>query len=168
MGVIRRNFKTCPVQFKSQLYKSLILPKLMYGSAAWYPSTKDEKHLDMIQRSAARLCFNNYSRKASVIEMLHRLDWPSLEVNRLVVRLSLMYRISHNLVDIKWEDHLNKPSRNTRRHHRLSYIQIAAKSSTYANSFFPWTIPHWSSLPHNILSIDKYDLFNSALRIHFR
>ena len=80
MGVFRRNFKACSVDVKSRLYQSLIQPKSTYVPAAWYPSTKEEEeHLDMIQRSAARLCFNDYSRESSVTKMLEKLEWTSLE-----------------------------------------------------------------------------------------
>ncbi|XP_072046528.1 NXPE family member 3-like [Amphiura filiformis] len=73
----RRNFKACPTYIKSRLYLSLI----------------EERHqLDMIQRSAARLCYNNYSREASVTQMLNQLEWPSLDTCRLITRLSLILR----------------------------------------------------------------------------
>ncbi|XP_072052018.1 uncharacterized protein [Amphiura filiformis] len=148
LGVIRRNFKACPTYIKSRLYLSLIQPKLTYGSAAWIPSTNEERHqLDMIQRSAARLCYNNYSREASVTQMLNQLEWPSLDTCRLITRLSLMYRITHNLVDIDWQDHLTRPTRMTRRHHPSSYMQIRVNSATSRKQLFPWTIPHWNGLP---------------------
>ena len=168
MGVIRRNFKACSVDVKSRLYQSLIQPKLTYGSAAWYPSTKEEEHLlDMIQRSAARLCFNDYSRESSVTQMLEKLEWTSLEDCRRITRLSMMYRITHDLVDIDWKDFLTKPTRPTRRHHPTSYMQIQVKSAPYANSFFPWTIPLWNSLPHDILDITDYQTFKTAIKTHF-
>jgi len=169
MGVIRRNFRACSTDVKSRLYQSLIQPKLNYGSAAWYPSTKEEKHLlDMIQRSAARLCFNDYSRDSSVTQMLYKLDWTSLETCRQITRLIMMYRITHNLVDIPWQDHLTKPTRPTRRYHPSSYMQTQVRSSTYANSFFPWTTPHWNSLPHSVLDITDYQAFKNTLKTHFK
>ena len=42
MGIIRMNFKACSIDVKSILYQSVIQTKLTYGSAAWYPSTKEE------------------------------------------------------------------------------------------------------------------------------
>ena len=129
MGVIRRNFKACSVDVKSRLYQSLIKPKLTYGSAAWYPSTEEKEHLlDMIQRSAARLCFSDYSRESSVTQMLEKLEWTSLEDCKRITRLSMMYRITHDLVDIDWKDFMTKPIRPARRHHPTSYTMYANTS----------------------------------------
>ena len=115
---------------------------------------KEEEHLlDMIQRSAARLCFNDYSRESSVTQMLEKLEWTSLEDCRRITRLSMMFRITHDLVDIDWKDFMTKSTRPTRKHHPTSYMKIQVKSAPYANSFFPWTIPLWNSLPHDILDI---------------
>lgn len=169
LGVIRRNFKACTKDVKSRLYLSLIQPRLVYGSAAWIPSTNEEKHtLDMIQRSAARLCFNNYSREESVTQMLTQLEWPSLDICRRTTRINMMFRITHDLVDISWSEYLTRPTRLTRRHHPLSYMQIQVSSTVYANSFFPWTIPHWNNLPRHILDMTDYEKFKTAIKDHYK
>ena len=80
-GIIRRNFRNVSVDCKSKLYDSLVRPKIEYANSAWYPYLKkDIHHLDMIQHSVARLCFNNYSKEPGVVtDMLHKLEWPSLK-----------------------------------------------------------------------------------------
>ena len=122
----------------------------------------------MIQRSAARLCFNNYSREVSVTRMIENLDWFSVDDYRLITRLKMMFRITHNLVDIDHGNHLTKPTRQTRQTHPFSYIQAQTSSTVYANSFFPWTIPHWNSLPNELLDITDYDSFKDSLKDHFK
>jgi hypothetical protein len=168
LGVIRRNFRSCSQDVKSKLYLSIVQPKMEYGSASWHPITKQDTHkLDMIQRSAARMCMNDYSRESSVTKMLANLEWTDLNVRRLIIRLNMMYKISHNLVDIDWFNHLNKPQRKLKRTHALSYQRLSAKSCTYDLSFFPWTIKYWNDLPHNILDATSLATFKTELKKHF-
>ena len=70
--------------------------------------------LERVQRKAARFYLQNYNRTASIIDMLRELEWDNLEMRRKKDRLlSLMYKLSHSLVDIKTR---------TRRSHALKYI----------------------------------------------
>ena len=164
IGVVRRNFKSCSRDIKSKLYLSLVQPKLEYGSAAWHPITKQDSHrLDMIQRSAARMCMNDYSRESSVTEMLNDLKWTSLENRRTITRLILMFKISHNLVDIDWQDHLTKPKRLLKNTHALSYQRQQSRTRIRELSFFPWTTKAWNGLPHGILDSTKLTSFKTEL-----
>ena len=104
LGVMRRNFRSCSCDIKSKLNLSLVQPKLEYGSATWYPITKQDTHLlDMIQRSAARLCMNDYLRESRVTSILKDLEWQSLDTRHALTPLVLMFKISHCLVDIVWQ-----------------------------------------------------------------
>ena len=70
LGIIRRNFRNVSVDCKSKIYNSLVRPKIEYANSTWYPYLQKDRHtvhrLDMIQHSAARLCFNNYSKEPGV------------------------------------------------------------------------------------------------------
>ena len=49
----------------------LVRPQLEYASVVWDPYTQaNQDELEMVQRRAARFVFNNYSRDASVSEMI--------------------------------------------------------------------------------------------------
>ena len=48
---------------------------------------------------------NNYNRTASVTEMLHQLQWDSLEARRNNLRVISLYKIINKLVDIFREEH---------------------------------------------------------------
>ena len=168
IGVIRRNFKTCTPDVKSRLYLSLVQPKLEYGSVAWSPMTKQETHqLDMVQRTAARMCLNDYSRYSSVTSMLQSLNWQSLDTRRKITRLSMMFKISHNLVDINWSDHLCKPQRQLKHTHSLTYQRRNVNSTVLESSFFPWTTKLWNDLPHELLDSPKLSTFKTGLNNHF-
>ena len=55
----------------------------------------------MVQRRAARFVFNAYQPIAPVTKMINNLGWEKLETRRLKARLTMMYKIKHNLVAIK-------------------------------------------------------------------
>ena len=145
IGVIRRNFKACTPDVKSRLYLSLVQPKLEYGTAAWYPSTQKEKlQLDKVQKSAARMCLSDYSWESSVSAMIKSLKWTDLETRRTMVRLALMYKVNHNIVDIDWKPHLTRPIRNTRCTHPSTFKTKHNLNETLtASSRAPWTAKHW-------------------------
>ncbi|XP_072022157.1 uncharacterized protein [Amphiura filiformis] len=158
-GIIRRNFKSCSRNVKSRLYQSLVRPKLEYGVCGWAPFTEGEKkQLEGIQRFAARMCCNNYTRKASVTAMLQELGWPLLETRRTIARLNMLYKITHELVDVQRE--LKTQTRTHRRSHQYSYHRVHAKSKVYSTSFYPSTIPHWNDLPEAIINITKLEHYS--------
>ena len=107
-GIIRRNFRNVSVDCKSELYDSLVRPKIEYANFAWYPYLKkDMHHLDMIQHSAARLCFNNYSKEPGVVtDMFNKLEWPSLKGRRILSQLSMFHQIVYQTVDIDKDSYL--------------------------------------------------------------
>ena len=161
-GIIRRNFKSCSSKIKSRLYQSLVRPKLEFGVCGWSTFTDEErKQLEGIQRYAARMCCNNYTRTASVTEMMENLKWPLLEKRRLIARLTMLYKITHGLVDIQHD--LKPQSRNHRRSHQFSYHRPIAKTKFYSTSFYPSTLPHWNNLPESIVSLPKLNHFKEAM-----
>ena len=106
LGVIRRNFRTASAECKAKLYCSLVRPILEYANSAWYPYLqKDKRRLDMVQRSAARICYNNYLREPGVF-ILSKLEWPSLEGRRTLSRMSMFHRVVYGSVDIGRESYL--------------------------------------------------------------
>ena len=64
-------------------YQMYIRPICEYAAVIWSPHLQTNIHqIEMIQRKAARLIFNDYSRHSSVTAMLTALDWKSLEKRR--------------------------------------------------------------------------------------
>ena len=106
-GLIKRNLWNCPRKVRETAYTSIVRPKLEYASASWDPHyKKDISTLERVQRKAARFCLQNFSKTAGVTDMLPDLKWDTLETRRKKNRLTLMYKLSHNLVDINAEEHL--------------------------------------------------------------
>ena len=65
-------------------------------------SNKDK--IKKVQRRAARFVLNSFRRKASVSEMLHALDWQSLNSQRQDQCLVLFYKIINGLASVETED----------------------------------------------------------------
>ena len=102
LGVIRRNLNKCPTHIKAVAYTSLVRPILEYASAAWdLHSQNNINTLERIQRQAARFCKNNYSREpGSVTKLLQELGWETLQARRKHKRITTLYKMEHNIIDI--------------------------------------------------------------------
>ena len=82
-GFLRCNLYSCPMSTKINCYKAPVKPVLDYAATVWSPySQKDIDMVEQVQRRAARFIFNNYSRLASVSEMLTDLNWHIVEKNK--------------------------------------------------------------------------------------
>jgi uncharacterized protein (UPF0305 family) len=98
-------------------------------------------------KRAARYVTNRYRNTSSVTSMLGDLEWDTLEIRRKKIRLTMMYKIINNLIDIRAEEYLTKPTRQTRSSHSLKYQQFSASTDYYKHSFFPQTTSIWNTLP---------------------
>ena len=75
------NLYHCPVNTKLNCYKAMVRPVLEYASPVWDPHTAiNIKLLESVQRSAARLCYKDYSSFSSVTTMLENLNFPTLKL----------------------------------------------------------------------------------------
>ena len=136
-GLVKRNFWNSSRDVKETLYKSIVRPMLEYASEIWDPYYQKDTHVvEMIQRKAARFCMNNYRRESSVTELIETLGWDSLQLRRKQVRLSLMYKLSNNLIDIYLENLLSRYHElRTRRSHVFKCKVPMAKIDTNFFSF---------------------------------
>ena len=79
----------------------MIRPIMEYFSTVWDPHTSANINcLEAVQRSAARMCFRDFSRFSSVTAMLNDLELPTLQSRRAKSKLQILYEIIHNLVEI--------------------------------------------------------------------
>ena len=102
LGFLRRNLKVSNQDTKTAAYKTLVRPTIEYCSSVWSPHTKDAiNKIEMVQRRAARYVTNRYRNTSSVTAMLGDLEWDTLEAGRKKIRLTMMYKIINNLLDIR-------------------------------------------------------------------
>ena len=89
----------------------------------------------MVQRSAVRCCFNNYSRQPGVVtNMLEKLAWPSLEGKRKLSRLTMFHRVVNRNVDIKRDLYLTPISHTSRDGNSMLFLR--PHSHSFFHTFF--------------------------------
>ncbi|KAK2193267.1 hypothetical protein NP493_16g06060 [Ridgeia piscesae] len=93
LGVIRRNLNKCPTHIKSIAYTTLVRPILEYASASWDPHCL--KHIKTLERN---------------------LQWDTLQTRRKIKRLSIIYKMEHNLIDIPLDHYIQHNTRSSRKH----------------------------------------------------
>jgi hypothetical protein len=86
----------------------------------------------------------------------------TLEIRRKKIRLTMMYKIINNLIDIRAEEYLTKPTRQTRSSHSLKYQQFSASTDYYKHSFFPQTTSIWNTLPAPVAEAPCLVFFNGS------
>ena len=113
--------------------------------------------IEQVQRSSARFVTGKFDRHASVTSMLRDLQWPSLQSRRQLSRLSMLYRIRFNMVDINWRQYLTESTSCTRGHN--SRFQIPHCSSQTLISSHPSSIVP----PENGTNFRRIQLTSPAL-----
>ena len=110
LGFLRRNLKNCPQTVKALAYTSLVRPKLEYCASIWDPYHQSKiNKIEHVQNQAARFTLNKPWRQSdreeqeSVSSMVQSLGWETLEHRRRNARLTLMYKVYNNHVDVPHE-----------------------------------------------------------------
>ena len=138
LGYIRRNIKSKDQEVRESAYNTLVRPQLEYASAVWDPHTKDHiSKIEMVQRRAARWTISNFDRRASVTEMLDKLEWRTLEQRRADARLCLFYKIVYGLVAVPLPDHVQYNIRISRYCHSMTFRQVSTSTDFYVFIFPP-------------------------------
>ena len=95
----------CPKKLKETAYIALIRSVIEYAAVVWDPYLKkDINHLESIQNRSARFVCNNYSWESSVSAMKNELGWLNLAERRREIRLTMLLKIVHGLVEIEVEN----------------------------------------------------------------
>ena len=99
-------------------------------------------------------CLNisrNHRRTSSVTSMMLQLGWDTLQRSRELARLTMMYRIVHQLVDIPAEPYLTPPTTRTRgddtryrqsRRHLSAIRTASSREQLWCGSSSPSQPPH--------------------------
>ena len=137
MAFLKRTIRSERTTAKDMAYKIFERPTLEYASSTWAPYTERDNHkIEMVQRRAARIVTSDYMRTSSVTSLMHQLGWDILQRRRELVRLTMMYRTVHQLVEMLAESYLT-PSTTRTRCHDTRYRQIQTSFAGCQSSFFP-------------------------------
>ena len=93
--------------------------------------------------------------------MVQQLQWDTLAQRRLTSRLVMLYKISHDLIDIHAPSYLTPGDSRTRG--TLKYAQPTTGREVYNNSFFPRTIRDWNGLPSSVRGANNIEAFRMLL-----
>jgi len=100
VGVMLRLKKVIPTNAKLTLYKSAILPYLIYCHLTWhFCSAIDKRKLERIQERALRAVF--LDKKSSYQVLLDKSELTTLQIRRLQDTAILMYKVKHKLCPTK-------------------------------------------------------------------
>ena len=136
-----------------------------YASTVWDPSNQKKiKSIEQVQKRAARFVHNNYTDRTPgcLTNMVNSLKWEILEDRRKSVRLCMLFKIQHELIDIDRQQYLTPNDSQTRGNNRFS--QERPKKDTYRQSFFPKTIRECNQRPATTTSIVTVEGFRAALK----
>ena len=149
---------------KSTAYTTLVRPQLEYASTVWSPHTATNiRKLEAVQRRSARWATRDYQRTSSVMQTIKDLNWHTLEQRRIDSRLTLMYKITYDLVAIPAADYLIPNTRQSRHNHLLAYKKIPILKDYCKYTFFPRTIVHWNAFPFYIPVLPIVAQFSHAV-----
>ena len=140
LGFVKRNVKTRSRLIKTKVDKALVRTRLEYCSTVWDPQSKcATQRLEMVQRRAARYVLRRYHNTSSVSDMLDHLQWPTLAQRRCCYRLTLLYKITHNLVAVPSSQYIT-PHQTSTISNSLAYLPFRCKTNAFQNSFYPKTV----------------------------
>jgi hypothetical protein len=125
---------------------------------------KKIKSIEQVQKRASRIVHNNYTDRipGCVTNMVKSLKWENLEDRRKSARLSMLFKIQHDLIDIDRQQYLMPNDSQIRGKNR--FYQKRSSMDTYGQSFFPKTIRDWNQFPTNTTSADTIEGFRAALK----
>ena len=98
---------------------------------AWDPSNQKKiKSIEQVQKRAARYVHNYTVRTPDcVTNMVIFLKWENLEDRRKSARLSMLFKIQHDLIDIDRQQYLTLNDNRTRGKNR--FYQERSKTDIY-------------------------------------
>ena len=188
LGILRRNLKHCPTSLKETAYLSMVRSILEYACAVWDPHLqKDINLIERVQRKAARFVKGDYrvyqkeeQEYVSVSKMIEDLKWKDLADRRRDTRLTLLYKIVHNHVNIEPDETLMpRPNQYPDRDRQMparydgtvtgyankhNFEQIRYDINSYRYSFYPRTILDWNLLPESKVSTNSVMAFKGKLK----
>ena len=145
----------------------LVHPQLEYCFTVWCPFTDSIiSKLEAVQRRATWWVKHDYGQTSSVTDIMQSLHWCRLDQRRIDNKLSLLYKITNNLIAISISDFLIPLNvRPSRHYHLLSYRLITATTDYNKFSFFPRAVFHfhWSNLLLKTVACSTLDQFNQAV-----
>ena len=163
LSFLRRNLSSCQREVKAEAYLMYVRPILEYATCVWAPHTQcNIDKLEAVQRRAARFVIGDFRSTSSVTQMLTTLKWNSLNYRRNMLRLQMMYKIIHHIVDLTLPECITF-NRGITRGHEYKLTLPFTRIDTYKFSFFPSTAILWNNLQPETVEASSITVFNNLL-----
>ena len=104
----------------------------------------------------------DYHPTSSVTMMINKLKWSSIHHCRDTIRLQIICKITHQLVDLKLPDYITY-KRGTTRGHNYKLTIPSSKIDSYKYSYFPTSIKLWNKLPEETVNATSINDFSDLL-----
>jgi hypothetical protein len=150
------------------MYIAFVRPILEYGDILWdTPGDNDHllDELDTIQNNAARIV-SGATARCTTASLTIELRWKALRARRKEHRLSMFYKIRHNLAPQYMSD-LVPPRVQDRTNYGLrnrGQLDIPrTRIQAHSNSFYPVTTREWNEVPHDVKMSPSFNAFKNRL-----
>src|SRR5207249_7105956 len=160
---IGRFFKLAPVDVRVLLYNQLVLPVIEYAGAVWDPWQDGlMRRLEALQRLAARVVTQDWSRDTCITNVVAGLGWAPLEVRRQERRLLGVYKILNHQTILSPDDFCAPAAYLARADHHQKLHVPFSPTNRHMNSFFPRTIRDWNELDTTTVNAITASQFSAA------
>ena len=147
------------------IYFTFIRPVLEYGDVVWGNCTKKESDLlEIVQIEAGRI-ITGLGCNSSRQKVYHELGWETLENRRKNHELILFYRILNGLAPAYLyelvQPYLPRQSGYKLRNENNTFHPPFSRTSSFYDSFIPFTIRLWNTLPLTITESPSLNIFKN-------
>ena len=150
---------------------TLVRPKLEYAAPIRSPYCKTLiQQVEKVQRTTPHWTCRRWRNTSSFCEMLHELQWPTLEARSDQFSLLFFHKIQCGTMSIDKDKYFipSLRTRSTRSSHNSQYCKPQTYHDVLKNYFILRTISHWNSLSPTVCAAEKgfLSLQNSKLYTH--
>ena len=152
-----------------RIFKTYIRPKLEYNTPVWPPyMLKDIKRVESVQKRFTKIAFQKCNIPfSSYKDRLYKVNCLSLELRRVYFDVVLMFKIIHNLSDLKFDDFfLFINSSYSLRSHSFQIKTFVKFQTQGFHSFFGRIPSLWNKLPAHVVDSPSLATFKSSVKRH--
>lgn len=167
LGVLKRASKHLPIESRTTLYNTLVLPHFDYACTVWSnTSMTNLTRLQRLQNRGMRILLKEGPR-AHITDMLVQLKWMSVK-QRLQLKLStLMYNITHNQTPAYMRNFCEIRSQHTH-NTRASSGNNLFKEMAHQYSLNSKGVNCWNNIPPHIRQLPSLLTFKTAVSKYIR
>ena len=162
-GVLMRLKNLIPTSAKLVLFKTAILPYLMYCQLVWhFCRASDSRKPERLQERGLRAVYKDHY--ATYSELLRRAQLPTLKNTRVQDVCTLMYKVKHKLCPA-YISNIFHPHSTSYFLRQTDFSIPRCNTVTYGQHSLRYLGPKlWAKLPKNIRSIKTLNNFKSTTR----